>query len=58
MGPHRIRLGVAPFNLAGIRACERAGFIEEGRCREAVLHDGRWYDDVLMSILDHEWAAR
>ena len=22
------------------------------------LHDGRWYDSVLMSILDHEWAAR
>jgi RimJ/RimL family protein N-acetyltransferase len=22
------------------------------------MHDGRWYDEVLMSILDHEWAAR
>jgi hypothetical protein len=22
-----------------------------------VLHDGRWYDEVLMSILDHEWEA-
>jgi len=30
----------------------------EGRQRESVLHDGRWYDEVLMSILDHEWAAR
>ena len=29
-----------------------------GRHRESVLHDGRWYDDVLMSILAHEWAAR
>ena len=35
-----------------------AGFAEEGRLRESVLHDGRWYDEVLMSILDHEWAAR
>jgi RimJ/RimL family protein N-acetyltransferase len=26
--------------------------------RETVLHDGHWYDEVLMSILDHEWAAR
>jgi RimJ/RimL family protein N-acetyltransferase len=51
MGLHRIQLGVAPFNPAGIRA-------EEGRYRESVLHDGRWYDEVLMSILDHEWAAR
>jgi RimJ/RimL family protein N-acetyltransferase len=58
MGLHRIQLGVAPFNAAGIRAYEKAGFVEEGRLRESVLHDGRWYDEVLMSILDHEWAAR
>ena len=58
MGLHRIQLSVAAFNLAGIRAYEKAGFVEEGRHRESVLHDGRWYDDVLMSILDHEWAAR
>jgi RimJ/RimL family protein N-acetyltransferase len=58
MGLHRIQLGVVSFNLAGIRAYEKAGFVEEGRHRESVLHDGRWYDNVLMSILDHEWAAR
>jgi len=57
MGLHRIQLSVAPFNAAGIRAYRKAGFVEEGRLREAVLHDGRWYDEVLMSILDHEWAA-
>ncbi len=58
MGLHRIQLGVAPYNAAGIRAYEKAGFVEEGRHRESVLHDGRWYDEVLMSILDHEWEAR
>jgi RimJ/RimL family protein N-acetyltransferase len=58
LGLHRIQLGVAPFNPAGIRAYEKAGFVEEGRLRESVLHDGRWYDEVLMSVLDHEWAAR
>ena len=58
MGLHRMQLGVAPFNPAGVRAYEKAGFVEEGRHRESVLHDGRWYDEVLMSILDHEWAAR
>jgi RimJ/RimL family protein N-acetyltransferase len=57
MGLHRIQLVVAPFNPAGIRAYEKAGFVEEGRHRQAVLHDGLWYDEVLMSILDHEWAA-
>jgi len=58
LGLHRIQLDVAPFNPAGIRAYQKAGFVEEGRHRESVLHDGRWYDQVLMSILDHEWAAR
>jgi RimJ/RimL family protein N-acetyltransferase len=58
MGLHRIQLGVAPYNPAGIRAYEKAGFVEEGRYRESTLHDGRWYDEILMSILDHEWAAR
>jgi RimJ/RimL family protein N-acetyltransferase len=58
LGLHRLQLGVAPFNLAAIRAYQKAGFVEEGRHRESVLHDGRWYDEVLMSILDHEWAAR
>jgi RimJ/RimL family protein N-acetyltransferase len=58
LGLHRIQLVVAPFNSAGIRAYQKAGFTEEGRYRESVLHDGRWYDEVLMSILDREWAAR
>jgi RimJ/RimL family protein N-acetyltransferase len=58
LGLHRIQLSVAPFNPAGIRAYEKAGFVEEGRRRESVWHDGRWYDEVQMSILDHEWAAR
>lgn len=58
LGLHRIQLGVAPFNPAGIRAYQKAGFTEEGRLRESVLHDGRWYDEILMAILDHEWAAR
>ena len=58
IGLHRIALSVAPYNPAGIRAYEKAGFVEEGRYRESVLHDGHWYDEVLMSILDREWAAR
>jgi RimJ/RimL family protein N-acetyltransferase len=58
LGLHRIQLGVSPFNPAGIRAYEKAGFAEEGRRREVVWHDGRWYDEVMMSVLDHEWAAR
>lgn len=57
LGLHRIELGVYEFNVRAIAAYRKAGFVEEGRRREAIYHDGRWYDNVLMSILDHEWRA-
>jgi RimJ/RimL family protein N-acetyltransferase len=56
-GLHRVQLDVLAFNVRAIAAYRKAGFVEEGRRREAVLHDGRWYDDVLMSILEQEWRA-
>lgn len=58
MGLHRLQLEVAVFNLAGIRAYEKAGFVQEGRRRASVWHDGQWYDELLMSVLHNEWAAR
>jgi RimJ/RimL family protein N-acetyltransferase len=58
LGLHRIELTVAPFNAAGVRAYEKAGFVQEGRHREAVWHDGHWYDEVVMSVLEEDWAAR
>ena len=48
--PHRARRGA--LQPRRIRAYEKAGLMEEGRHREAVLHDGRWYDEVLMSVFD------
>jgi RimJ/RimL family protein N-acetyltransferase len=58
MGLHRVQLEVSAFNTAGLRAYVRAGFTEEGRRREAIYHDGQWYDDVLMGILRAEWSPR
>jgi RimJ/RimL family protein N-acetyltransferase len=58
VGLHRIQLGVFSFNARAIAAYRKAGFVEEGRRREAIHHDGHWYDNVQMSILAQEWAAR
>ncbi len=55
-GLHRIQLTLAAFNVAGLRAYAKVGFVEEGRRRSAVFHDGHWYDEILMSILHDEWA--
>lgn len=55
LGLHRVQLDVYAFNVRAIAAYRKAGFVEEGRRRESIYHDGRWYDDVHMSILEQEW---
>jgi RimJ/RimL family protein N-acetyltransferase len=57
IGLHRIELSVLAFNARAIAVYRKAGFTEEGRAREAVYHDGHWYDEVSMAILDHEWRS-
>ena len=29
----------------------------EGRAREAIWRDGRWWDELEMSVLDSDWRA-
>ena len=57
LGLHRIQLAVAGFNERAIHTYAKAGFLEEGRDREAVFRNGRWHDQVRMGILDREWLA-
>ena len=57
MGLHRIQLGVWAYNSRAIAAYERAGFVVEGRRRDAVFHAGRFHDEVLMSVLEPAWRA-
>lgn len=54
---HRVSLSVFAFNERAIRAYRKAGFVAEGRAREAIWRDGRYWDEITMSILDHEWRA-
>jgi RimJ/RimL family protein N-acetyltransferase len=57
MGLHRIGLEVWSFNTRALATYTKAGFVEEGRRREVVFHGGRFYDEVLMSLLATEWRA-
>lgn len=57
LGLNRIELQAWAFNSRGIAAYTKAGFVEEGRRREAVLFNGQRHDQVIMSILRDEWAA-
>ena len=55
---HRVALTVFEFNTRAIRAYEKCGFVIEGRARQAIFRNGRFWDEIHMSILLDEWEAR
>jgi RimJ/RimL family protein N-acetyltransferase len=58
IGLHRVGLSVFSFNQRAIRSYRKAGFVVEGRLREAIVRDGRHWDEIQMSVLRHEWEGR
>jgi diamine N-acetyltransferase len=55
---NRIFLRVHAANKAGIRAYEKAGFVHEGRFRQATFQNGEYGDMLLMSVLCAEWNLK
>lgn len=55
---NRIYLRVFETNPRGIRCYEKAGFIHEGRLRQAEFQDGKYIDLLVMSVLRSEWPER
>ncbi|MFH2040274.1 MAG: GNAT family protein [Chloroflexota bacterium] len=55
---NRISLVVYDDNPRALRAYEKAGFVLEGRRRQAKYKHGRYGDELLMSILRSEWDAK
>jgi RimJ/RimL family protein N-acetyltransferase len=57
LGLHRVGLTVFAFNERAIRAYRRCGFTVEGRAREAIWRDGRFWDELSMGILRSDWES-
>ncbi|MFJ9731029.1 GNAT family N-acetyltransferase [Streptomyces sp. NPDC101169] len=57
LGLHRVELAAWAHNHRALRVYEKAGFVVEGVRREVQVRDGEWADEVIMAILDREWAA-
>lgn len=58
LGLHRVGLSVFAFNERAIRSYEKAGFHIEGRLRESIQRDGRYWDEIQMGALAREWLER
>ena len=58
LGLHRVSLAVFAFNERAIRSYRKVGFVVEGQAREAIFRDGRFWDEISMSILEPEWQGR
>lgn len=57
LGLHRVDLVVFDFNTGAVACYERAGFVIEGRLREARRFGEEYWTLVQMSVLEQEWRA-
>lgn len=55
---NRASLKVYTENVRAVRSYEKAGFVLEGRLREAVYKFGKYDDVLIMSVLRSEWMSR
>lgn len=54
---HRLSLNVFSYNRRAIRSYEKAGFVVEGRQRQAFRRDGQYHDLIFMGVLREDWRG-
>lgn len=52
---HNLNLFYFSYNVRGERAYRKLGFQEVGRRREAIRYHGKYYDEVMMDLLEEEF---
>ncbi|KAI1844778.1 hypothetical protein JX265_011314 [Neoarthrinium moseri] len=52
---HRVDIGTPSFNERALALYESIGFKLEGRTREVFFMNRRWWDDLCLGMLVHEW---
>ncbi len=58
VGLNRIYAYIDPRNLASMNLVESLGFVKEGTLRESTFFRGRFWDDVVYSLLAREWKMQ
>ena len=52
---HRVYLMVAEYNKIALHLYEKLGFKKEGVMRQALFREGKYFDYIMMSILEEEY---
>ncbi len=55
---NRVQLDVFDFNERAIRVYEKAGYIREGRRRQAFYRHGQYHDVLIYAVLRADWAPQ
>lgn len=55
LGLHRINSAILSTNLRSLAYLKRAGYTVDGRRKDAIFHDGKWIDEILLGILADDW---
>jgi len=58
MNLYRITVDVPEYDQALMETLQAAGFRQEVRLRHMLYRNGRYWDNVLMGLLESEWAGR
>ena len=56
-GLHRLQVDTLASNTAMVQAAERAGFVPEGRLRQAAWVNGEFADEVILGMLAANWVG-
>ena len=58
MPAHNVSSWMADWNQAARTFAKKNGFKENGRSRREGMHEGKYYDGILVDILRPEWQTR
>ena len=56
LGLHKVELRLNVGNKRALACYKRCGFKLEGRKREQTFHNGKYCDELIMSVLRSEWG--
>jgi RimJ/RimL family protein N-acetyltransferase len=54
-GLHKIKIDYFGHNEKAGKLYQRLGFVEEGRLRDELWHDGKWWEMVEMGMLEEDY---